>query len=123
MRQHFPVWHFYPWNGLRRDLNDVDSDPQGFAIWKSDWGPLKAAVKPVDMVNKPPHYRGNGVECIEAIQAALTPEEFRGYLKGNAMKYIWRERTKGEDESLQKAEWYLKRLLTPPATDVSSGTR
>jgi hypothetical protein len=90
------------------------------------YDPATSAQSPasaVDMVNKPPHYQGNGVECIEAIQAALTPEEFRGYLKGNAMKYIWRERTKGQDESVQKAEWYLKRLLTPPKPDVSSGTR
>ena len=42
-----------------------------------------------DPVN-PEHYRQGGIECIDAIEAALTPEEFRGYCKGNAMKYIWR---------------------------------
>ena len=65
----------------------------------------------IDMVNEPPHYKQGDVECIDAIKAALTPEEWRGYCKGNALKYIWRERHKGGDESLQKAVWYLNRLV------------
>ena len=52
-------------------------------------------------------YEQGGIECIEAIRAALTEEEFRGYCKGNAMKYIWRERHKGGKESVEKAAWYL----------------
>jgi len=65
-----------------------------------------------DQVNHPPHYTdGGGIECIEAIEAALTPEEFRGYCKGNLMKYNWRERMKGGTESLKKAQWYLDRLI------------
>lgn len=63
----------------------------------------------VDMVNAPPHYRQGGIECIDAIRAALTPEEFRGYCKGNAIKYVWRERYKGGDESMDKAKYYLKK--------------
>ena len=63
-----------------------------------------------DLVNAPPHYRQGGIECIDAIQAALTPEEFRGYLKGNSMKYLWREKHKGGDEDLKKAAWYLHRI-------------
>jgi hypothetical protein len=58
-------------------------------------------------VNSPPHYKQGTIECIEAIQSALTEEEFRGYCKGNAMKYIWRERHKGGKESIEKAAWYL----------------
>lgn len=64
-----------------------------------------------DFVNQPPHYRQGDVECIDAIQSALTPEEFRGYCKGNSLKYIWREKHKGQDESLKKAIWYLNRAL------------
>lgn len=63
-----------------------------------------------DMVNAPPHYRQGGIECIDAIRAALTDEEFRGYCKGNALKYVWRERHKGGAESLAKAQWYLSKL-------------
>jgi hypothetical protein len=64
-----------------------------------------------DNVNSPSHYTGGGIETIDAIEAALTPEEFRGYLKGNVLKYIWRERCKGQTESVAKAEWYTKRLI------------
>ena len=63
-----------------------------------------------DNVNQPAHYTSGSIECIDAIRAALTPEEFRGFCKGNVIKYTWRERIKGGDESLKKAEWYLKRL-------------
>lgn len=65
-----------------------------------------------DMVNHPVHYNDSGaVECIDAIRSALTEEEFRGMLKGNIMKYVWRERRKGGDEDLAKARWYLNVLL------------
>ena len=63
-----------------------------------------------DNVNSPPHYKQGAIECIEAIQSALTEEEYRGYCKGNALKYIWREKHKGGDESLAKAQWYLSSL-------------
>jgi hypothetical protein len=65
-----------------------------------------------DTVNHPSHYiDGGGIECIEAIESALTSEEYRGYLKGNIQKYVWRERHKGGTESLKKARWYLERLI------------
>lgn len=64
-----------------------------------------------DNVNNPPHYRQGDIECIDAIRAALTPEEFRGFCKGNVIKYAWRERHKGGDESLLKASWYLNKAV------------
>ena len=64
-----------------------------------------------DPVEKPIHYAAGTVECIDAIEAQLTPEEFRGYLKGNVAKYMWRERQKGGIESLKKAKWYLSKLI------------
>ena len=65
-----------------------------------------------DMVNQPPHYNHARIECIEAIEAALTPDEFRGYCKGNMIKYTWREQYKNGDEDLKKSSWYMNRLLT-----------
>ena len=64
-----------------------------------------------DPINHPEHYTQSDIECIDAIKAALTPEEFRGYCKGNVVKYIWRERLKGQNESVAKAAWYANRLL------------
>lgn len=64
-----------------------------------------------DMVNNPPHYQlGNGMEVIDIIEAALTEEEFRGYLKGNDLKYIYREPHKGNSEQdVAKSIWYAER--------------
>lgn len=66
-------------------------------------------VQEADMVNHPSHYCFGGIECIDAIRSCLSDDEFRGYCKGNALKYLWRERHKGGDESLKKAGWYIKR--------------
>ena len=60
-----------------------------------------------DAVNHPEHYTQGDIECIDAIRAALTPEEFRGYCKGNVLKYVWRERNKGQNESLRKCIPYI----------------
>lgn len=74
-------------------------------------GTAAGAGLPADPVNHPPHYTQGGIETIDAIEAALTAEEFRGYCKGNALKYVWRERHKGQNESIKKAIWYLNRLV------------
>ena len=63
-----------------------------------------------DPVNKPVHYNVGGIEAIEAIMAA-TNEQAEGYLQGNIMKYIWRDRYKNGLEDLQKAQWYLNKLI------------
>ena len=64
-----------------------------------------------DNVNQPSHYNKGGVECIDAIQSSMTHEAFCGYLKGNVQKYMWRYENKGGVESLEKAQWYLNKLI------------
>lgn len=63
-----------------------------------------------DFVNHPPHYEG-AIECIEAIEASMTPEAFKGFLKGNCMKYLFRYEKKNGLEDLKKCEWYLNHLI------------
>lgn len=64
-----------------------------------------------DMVNNPQHYTAGGIETIVYIEAKLSPEEYRGYLKGQVMKYISRAGKKHDEaEDLGKAAWYLERL-------------
>jgi hypothetical protein len=69
-----------------------------------------------DRVSKPKHYSSNNdkfpdLECIDAIKASMSPEEFRGYLKGNLMKYTWRYSEKDNPrEDLAKAQVYLQWL-------------
>lgn len=54
------------------------------------------------------HYQHGEIECIDAIRSALTPAEFIGFCKGNAIKYLWRERYKGGSEDLDKAADYIE---------------
>jgi hypothetical protein len=63
------------------------------------------------------HYRQGDIECIDAIRAALTGEEWRGYCKGNVLKYTWREKHKGGDGSLLKAQDYLRWAVAGKAED------
>ncbi len=65
----------------------------------------------MSQVNHPKHYRSGDLECIDAIEAQMSAEEFRGFLKGNVLKYLWREKHKGGTESLCKAQWYLDKLI------------
>jgi hypothetical protein len=58
----------------------------------------------------PSHYQGS-VECIEAIEACMTPEAFKGFLKGNCIKYLFRYEKKNGLEDLEKCNWYLNHLL------------
>ena len=64
-----------------------------------------------DPVNSPSHYASGGVECIEAMEASMSPEAFRGLLKGNIFKYVWRYEKKNGLEDLRKAKWYLNTLI------------
>ena len=74
------------------------------------------------MVNHPPHYNQHGVECIDAIKAT-TGDNFKDYLKGNIMKYLWRFNYKGKpEEDLQKAKWYLDRLISEVALNRYKNT-
>ena len=66
-------------------------------------------IEEVDEVNHPPHYLVGGIEVIDYIKAKLTPEEFRGYLKGNVIKYISRADHKNGMIDWGKADWYVDR--------------
>lgn len=77
---------------------------------------MKQAEMQSDMVNSPPHYNQQGIECIEAIEAACG-NGFEYYLQGNIMKYLWRYRYKNGVEDLKKAHWYLEKLIE--VTDAS----
>lgn len=65
-----------------------------------------------DEINNPKHYQlFPDQQAIDVIEAALTPEEFVGYLKGNALKYRLRAGDKGPAEvCIGKARWYQDRL-------------
>jgi hypothetical protein len=68
-------------------------------------------VESYDAVNNPAHYNTGSIECIDAMEAMLSEEEFIGYLRGNSFKYRWRMRHKESAvKDLQKAQWYERKL-------------
>ncbi len=88
-----------------------------FILPEFEIGNIKSVFDPV---TKPQHYNRKGIECIQAIEASMNTEQFRGYLKGNCVKYIWRKDYKGNPvEDLKKAKWYLEKLIDSHETKDS----
>lgn len=55
------------------------------------------------------HYKEMGMQPWHVMEAVLTPEEFRGFLKGNIIKYAMRQGKKDSDDA-GKAQHYWKKL-------------
>ncbi|MGM1047624.1 MAG: DUF3310 domain-containing protein [Bacillota bacterium] len=87
----------------------IKRDPNSAYETLVDLGVLQ---EPADPVNHPIHYTRGGIECIDAIEAATAglsgPE---AYSTGAAIKYLWRWKWKNGPEDLQKAAWYINRLI------------
>lgn len=63
-------------------------------------------------VDHPSHYNQGKIETIEIIKSSMNKEQYKGFLKGNILKYICRSEFKeNELEDLQKAQWYLNELI------------
>lgn len=69
-------------------------------------------VKATEKVNHPSHYNFNKKETIDIIDDFCTDEEFIGFLKGNILKYIHRYSHKNGLEDLNKAKWYIEKLIS-----------
>jgi hypothetical protein len=71
---------------------------------------------PPDAIN-PSHYKVGGLEAIDYMRAKSTPEEFEGYLRLSAIKYLSRVGHKHGDhdaaraEEYRKALWFIERLV------------
>lgn len=79
-------------------------------------------MESTNQFNKPLHYMphdGSGVECLDAIRAALGPEGFKCHLRGCLIKYAWRgpykESPVGDAKKILE---YSKRLLKEELADL-----
>ena len=108
------------WERLRKEIPAIESNAIDNAMvdyhaflnqqYITDTTGIHPAVE--DVVNNPSHYNKGGIECIEAIEQSMTPSSFKGYLKGNVQKYMWRYESKAKPaEDLKKARWYLNKLI------------
>lgn len=58
------------------------------------------------------HYKSLGdFQPWDVLRHWLTPEEYRGWMKGNAIVYLAREKQKGGDQDIGKAAHHLQKLL------------
>ena len=65
-----------------------------------------------DKVNHPSYYTAGKVECIDAIEAAVIGlVGLEAVCTANVIKYRWRWKLKNGAEDLQKAKWYLEKLI------------
>ena len=73
-----------------------------------------------DSINKPEHYTFGKFECIDVIEELSKQNNLQGaegFLYGNIIKYLWRYKHKNGVEDLQKARWYLDRLISNTEND------
>lgn len=66
-----------------------------------------------DLVNHPPHYNKGKIETIDYIESVTSTFEdgFEGVCVGNIIKYVSRFNFKNGVEDLEKAQWYLNKLV------------
>ena len=66
----------------------------------------------MDAINKSGHYNIGNIECISALKEWMTEEQYRGFLKGNVIKYLCREGHKdSREQDCKKAQYYLNKLV------------
>ena len=64
-----------------------------------------------DNIN-PSHYQRDGMECIDAIKAAVQNlSGAEAYCTGSAIKYLWRWKEKGGKDDLNKSIWFIKDMI------------
>ena len=64
---------------------------------------------PYDPVDRPKHYVRNGMESLDVIDA-FVPDSYSFYM-GNVLKYVMRHIDKNGKQDLQKARFYLMKML------------
>lgn len=63
--------------------------------------------------NTPAHYvLEDGSDSMDVVAKILGKEQFKGFLRGNALKYLIRYELKGGVDDLRKALDYIERLVS-----------
>ena len=63
------------------------------------------------------HYKNMGVQPWKAMESWMTPEQFAGFLRGNAIKYLARCDAKGGIDDIKKARHYIDKLVEVRGND------
>jgi hypothetical protein len=130
-----------PWEARVVDVSEIYSEPEQEKDWSdwsvekyipSEWAPVNEEREeedhgpfddlpdesPDDVLDHPEHYTTSeipsGIECWDHYELGMTEEEFRGAMKNNIYKYIFRAGRKDKNktvEDLNKAIRYLHRWI------------
>jgi hypothetical protein len=100
-------------------LQDVETNEQGSQIYEKikpvgllGPGPQGVIPQVKDQVVAPQHYADRKFQTILVMEDTLSEEQFKGYLKGNVIKYISRAGKKDKTlQELNKAKTYLQWLI------------
>lgn len=103
--------------GLTAEAGDLliarfENSKDGFRkLHCETWGSVSRKISSSD-IDHPERYGGDtAYECIKVLKSWLSPDEYRGFLKGNAIKYLCRIGKKDEpSQEAAKAGWYVKEL-------------
>lgn len=97
----------------------MSNDPVKWSPPPRGGAPVNSPCNEHDNVNHPAHYTAGGVECIDAIESALTCQKnpMQAWLTGQVLKYMWRWPLKNGKEDLRKARFYLDRLINSAGDD------
>lgn len=79
--------------------------------------------KDKSVISHPARYGGDtAYECIKVLEAWLPAEQYKGFLRGNALKYLCRVGKKDETvQELKKARFYLDKYIEFEETKGSAG--
>jgi hypothetical protein len=90
---------------MSSDIKNTVDKPRHYSNESSD------LVRKVRSAIIQPGSNMDSIECFNAMISCLDIDEIRGYLRGNVFKYQWRYKVKNGIEDLEKALWYLNKLI------------
>lgn len=101
-----------PEYGTENACSCLEQDPEHPVIFPENAPPYPNQEPVHDPVKNPNHYAVGGLEVKDILKAKLTPEEYRGYCKGNIIKYLMRAEHKGNPvQDYAKANQYSQWLV------------
>ena len=99
---------------------EVEGDPKEIPLFnpeeyqeaREEMGEDFIEMEKIDEYIEPDYYHNgtDGADTIEMIYRTFPFEHFRGFMKGNVIKYVTRYDRKNGPEDLKKAHTYLDRL-------------
>ena len=109
-------WHLNPdtraISFYEHDLDSIEYDKpdEETNFYDGDEKPTLYHYNQGDEVTNPDHYNQGKIDVIEGLYQMLPFEQFRGFMKGNIIKYTVRYEHKGHGKDLDKVEEYKRRL-------------